>query len=131
MNLLLDTHILLWSLLEPERLTRDVAAALDDEDNTLWLSPITTWEVMILAERGRLVLQHEPAAWLRRVLGEIPIKEAPLNHEVAIRSREVDLPHQDPADRFLVATADVYGLTLVTADRLLLGLKDLDLLPNR
>jgi len=130
-NLLLDTPILLWSLLEPERLSRDVAAALEDESSTLWLSPITTWEVLILAERGRLELHREPAAWLRQVLGEIPFKEAALNHEVVIRSRGVDLSHQDPADRFLVATARVYDLTLVTADRHLLGLKDLKLLPNR
>ncbi|MBT8339733.1 MAG: PIN domain-containing protein [Desulfatitalea sp.] len=42
---------------------------------------------------------------------------ASLNHEVALRSRRISLPHQDPADLFIAATAIVYGLTLVTADR--------------
>ena len=48
---------------------------------------------------------------------KIPAREAALNLEVALQSRLVELPHQDPADRFLVATALVYNLTLATADK--------------
>jgi PIN domain nuclease of toxin-antitoxin system len=51
--------------------------------------------------------------------------------EIAIRSRLVDLPHQDPADRFIAATAIIYGLTLVTADGQILSSKTLSLLPNQ
>ena len=57
MKLLLDTHILLWGLLEPERLNRRVAAELQDPQNEIWLSPINVWEIMILAEKGRIVLE--------------------------------------------------------------------------
>ena len=117
MKLLLDTHILLWSLLDPARLALHVSSELENPSNELWLSPITTWEVIILAERGRIVLDARPELWLRDVFNSIPFKEAPLNHEVAIQSRMIDLAQQDPADRFLVATAIVYELTLVTADR--------------
>lgn len=131
MRLLLDTHIFLWGLLDPTHLSKRVARELQDPANDLWISPITTWEVMVLAEKGRIVLDPDPTTWIRKVYRTIPFKEAPLNHEVAIQSRSVNLPHQDPADRFLIATARVHDLTLVTADERLLHLKQVSILPNR
>ncbi len=120
MRLLLDTHIWLWSLGDPARLSARVASALQDQANELWLSPISTWELLVLVERGRVVLSVEPAVWIRRVFEAIPFRQAPLTHEVVLESRLIDLPHRDPADRFLAATACVYELTLVTADDRLL-----------
>ena len=64
-------------------------------------------------------------------LARTPAQEAVLTFEVAARSREVVLAHPDPADRFLVATAMVYGLTLVTADDSLIGQKVCPVLPSR
>ena len=122
MRLLLDTHIWLWSLLEPERLGAPTARRLDREDSELWLSPISVWEAHLLAERGRLELDRAPAAWLEDALRRVPMRDAPLTREIALRSREVGLAHDDPADRFLAATAAVYDLVLMTADdRLLQG----------
>jgi len=128
MKLLLDTHIMLWGLLEPERLSRRAAADLRNPENEIWLSPISVWETMILAEKGRVVLRPDPATWLRIVLSKMEFHEARVNHEIALRSRDVRLRHQDPADRFLAATAMVYQLTLVTADRLLFGCRDISVL---
>jgi PIN domain nuclease of toxin-antitoxin system len=130
MKLLLDTHIFLWSLLEPKKLTKKVRREVESIDNQLWLSPITTWETMILVERGRVILEMDPRTWISDVLKAIPFREAPINHEIAMRSRTVSLPHQDPADRFLAATAAVYDLTLVTADERLLGSDEFSVLPN-
>jgi PIN domain nuclease of toxin-antitoxin system len=121
LKLLLDTHIWLWSLLEPERLTPLVRAELQAAGNELWLSPISIWEALVLVERGRLAVTADAAAWVEDMIRAIPRREAPLTHEVAVQSRRVALPHQDPADRFLAATAVVYGLTLVTADQRLLS----------
>jgi PIN domain nuclease of toxin-antitoxin system len=131
MKLLLDTHIFLGSLLEPGRLTPAVARVLQDPTNELWLSPIMVWEVLILAEKGRVVLRQEPSTWIRQALGIVPFREAPLTGEVAIQSRHVNLPYQDPVDRFLVATALVYDLTLVTADERILNTRAVRVLPNR
>ena len=86
---------------------------------------------MVLAEKGRIGLQPDPPHWIRTVYRAVPFKEAPLNHEVAMESRLMDLPHQDPVDRFLAATARVYGLTLVTADERLLHSRRFSALPNR
>ncbi|MFH0729093.1 MAG: type II toxin-antitoxin system VapC family toxin [Pseudomonadota bacterium] len=114
---LLDTHILLWSLLDPSCLNKKVANELDNPANELWLSPITTWEIIILSEKGRIQLDAPPTSWMKNVLSTLPFREATLNHEVAMQSRGIRLPYQDPADRFIAASAIVYGLTLVTADR--------------
>ena len=131
MKLLLDTHIWLWSLLEPARLSPKVAAALANPDAERWLSPLSVWEALLLIERKRLDVDRPGEAWVREALECAPITEAPVTREVAIASRGLTTRHRDPVDRFLVATALVFDLTLVTADAAVLGMKDVRLLPNR
>ena len=131
MKLLLDTHIWLWSLLEPARLSPKVAAALSNPDTERWLSPLSVWEALLLIERKRLEVDRAGEAWVREALERAPITEAPVTREVAIASRSLKTRHSDPVDRFLVATAMVFDLTLVTADAAVLGMKDVRLLPNR
>lgn len=131
MNLLLDTHIWIWSLVEPERLTRRVASALTSTANTLWLSPISTWEATVLLERGRVRSAAGAGPTVERWLAAIPAREAPLTHEVALTSAQVDAVHRDPADRLLAATALVFDLTLVTADLHLIRSRRIPTLANR
>ncbi len=128
MNLLLDTHIILWSASSPEQLHEKVAIALESPENDLWYSPISVWEILLLAERGRISVGDDVERSIRSLFQVLPLQEAPLNMEVAIQSRNVGLSHQDPADRFLAATAKVYELVLVTADRRILAAEDLELL---
>lgn len=116
MRLLLDTHIWLWALLEPRRLASPVAEALVDPSNELWLSPISVWECLLLAERGRLELTTDASRWIEEVTRGWPVRDAPFTREVAVVSRSVDLPHEDPADRFIAASAIVHELMLVTQD---------------
>jgi PIN domain nuclease of toxin-antitoxin system len=66
-----------------------------------------------------------------QALKAAPLQEAPLTTEVALATREIRLSHRDPADAFLVATAKVFDLTLVTADARLIATKGLSILPNR
>jgi PIN domain nuclease of toxin-antitoxin system len=131
MKLLLDTHILLWGLLEPVRLAKRVLRELQSLENEIWLSPISIWEIHILAEKGRIVLNTDPSSWLRMALKTLPYHEARMNHEIAICSRTLKLTHEDPADRFLAATAFIYDLTLVTADKRLFVCEDISILKNR
>jgi PIN domain nuclease of toxin-antitoxin system len=132
-KLLLDTHVWLWSHAAPERLTKRVAAALTKEGNELWLSPISIWEFLLLAQHGRVQVQEglDPRSWVEVALSRAPLRDAALTREVAIRSRFVRVEHEDPADRFLVATAQVYELTLVTADERLLRGKGFRTIANR
>lgn len=128
MSLLLDTHIWLWSLLEPERLSADGLEAIGAPGTQHHLSPVSVWEAMILVEKGRIAVEEEAASWLREALASSPVVEAPLTFEVAVASGAIDVPHRDPADRFIAATAKVYGLTLATADRRLLRCRDIETL---
>jgi PIN domain nuclease of toxin-antitoxin system len=128
LRLLLDTHIWLWSLIEPDRLGRQVRQELLGLQNEFWLSPVSTWEALMLHDKKRVYLAPDPEDWIARNIA--PFREAPLTHEIAAASRRLSLPQRDPADRFLVATARVLGLTLVTADTHLLGLGEISTLGN-
>jgi PIN domain nuclease of toxin-antitoxin system len=130
-RLLLDTHIWLWSLGDPSRLAKNVVSALQNKDNELWISPITLWEVLVLAEKGRISLTGPTQEWVAQALSVVPLKEAPLTNEVALETGRFQLPHRDPADHFLVATARVFELTLVTADQKIINANVVRVLPNR
>lgn len=131
MKLLLDTHIWLWSLLSPEKLRARSVAELSRRENELWLSPVSVWEALILAHKGRIELKPTADTWVSTALAAGPFQEAPLNFEVARESRKIQLPHDDPADRFLAATASVYDLTLLTDDARLLRAGGFRHLANR
>ena len=131
MRLLLDTHIWLWSLLAPSRLTKRVIREIEREDSELWLSPISVWELLNLVDRGRVRLASSPDEWAEEALRRVPLHEASVTNEVALETRNVKLSHRDPADRFLVATARVFDLKLVTADERLIDLKVVPTLANR
>lgn len=118
LKLLLDTHVWLWRLLAPERLSDAAEGAIRDRDNELFLSPISTWETLVLARKGRLSLFPSPGEWVLEALRRSALTAAPVTHEIALRTeRLADFDSDDPADRFLVATALEHGFALVTADR--------------
>lgn len=131
MRLLFDTHVWVWSLVSPDKLSARVVRELTNPANELWLSPISVWETMLLIERGRIAVDEDAGTWVERMVRATPAREATLTHDVAIQSRRITLAHPDPADRFLAATALVHDLTLVTADTRLLASKDIDVLANR
>ena len=128
MKLLLDTHIWLWALTEPARLSRRVREEMRNPENELWLSPVSTWEALLLNARGRIRLPANLADWLAQATA--PLREAPFTHEIVLLAQELPLPHRDPADRFLAATAQIAGLTLVTADDRLLSLGTIRTMKN-
>ena len=130
MNLLLDTHIWLWSLLDPQQLSSRARRALTEPSNTLALSPVSVWETLVLAEKGRVLLRPDPWSWIRTALTVRPMHEIPVTFGIAFASRSIRLGHDDPADRFIAATAMVHRLTLVTADRSLLQCPDIRVFPG-
>jgi PIN domain nuclease of toxin-antitoxin system len=130
MNLLLDTHIWIWSALDPKRLSPRLSDALANPANELWLSPISLWEVLTLCEKKKLNLRPNPQAWIADALSTIPTREATLTYQVAQETARVRLPHRDPADRFLVATARIFDLTIVTADQQIIGAEQVPVMAN-
>jgi PIN domain nuclease of toxin-antitoxin system len=128
LNLLLDTHIWIWSKGDAARLSKRVEAELSNPANELWLSPVSVWEALTLMQKGRIRVES-PFAWVERAAEQL--REAPLTQEIVRIGLSLPLPHADPADRFLAATAKVLKLTLVTADQRLLGLGEIASLANR
>jgi PIN domain nuclease of toxin-antitoxin system len=128
LNLLLDTHIWIWSKLEPKRLGKRIAQELSKDSNELWLSPVSVWEALALMQKGRIRVE-DPFAWVDRAAEQM--REAPLTREIISVGLALPMLSRDPADRFLAATAKVLKLTLVTADQRLLGLSEIHSLANR
>jgi PIN domain nuclease of toxin-antitoxin system len=129
LKLLLDTHIWIWSLQGSDRLGKRTAQEIRNPLNERWLSPVSTWEALTLHAKNRIHLPEDIGAWVARSTANF--QEAPLTHEIALAARRLPWDHNDPADRFLAATAQVLNLTLVTADANLLGLGEISTLANR
>jgi PIN domain nuclease of toxin-antitoxin system len=129
LKLLLDTHIWIWLVESPNHLGTHARKELANTANELWLSPVSTWEVLMLHRKKRLFLPANPADWLPQALAGIQ-QHAPLTHEIVLAADKLSF-HQDPADRFIAATALVHDLTLVTADQHLLGLGSIRTMGNR
>lgn len=120
MNYLLDTHAWLWLFDSPRRLSSKVRNALDKPSEVFGVADISLWEIAQKAFRGHLELTGPVDEWLLRAAENPNIKILPITPRIA--SEQARLPgnfHKDPADRLIVATARVLGLTLVTRDTLI------------
>ena len=117
MNLLLDTHVLLWAAGMPERLPGDVRALLEAEDAKPFFSAASLWEIAIKSGLGRADFRVDPRV-LRRGLLENGHAELPVTGAHAVAVDLLPPLHKDPFDRLLIAQARVEGLTLLTADRM-------------
>lgn len=117
---LLDTHVLVWRFLEPRKLSRPAARALEKASRKL-LADISLREVTWSAHRGRIELDRDPGAWLEQAIDELSLEVVPISPAIAARSCRVgqDL-HADPADQLIAATAVELDVPLVTADERLL-----------
>jgi PIN domain nuclease of toxin-antitoxin system len=128
---LLDTHIWLWAQLDPQRLSPRVLDALNDEEAELYLSPLSVWEAISLACKNRVDLGIDPVEWTEKAIQAAPIRPAAMTFEIGRATGALARPPRDPVDRFLVATAGVLGLCLVTADEEILAVAECPLLSNR
>jgi PIN domain nuclease of toxin-antitoxin system len=131
MKLLLDTHIWIWSYIEPHRISSEVSRELTNPENDRFLSAVSVWEAIVLLERKRIQFKKDFGEWFRESKEELRLNEVPVSWDVAHELRFTMLEYRDPADRFLVATAKVHDLTLVTADERMLRVPGVRVLPNR
>jgi len=127
---LLDTHIWIWGVSNPAKLSREVKDVLDNSSNEFFISSISIWEFLILVEKERITITEPLDDWLNTALLKSNINEIPVDKEIAIHSRKITLPHQDPADRFIAATALTHQLTLVTSDGKLSECREISVLYN-
>jgi PIN domain nuclease of toxin-antitoxin system len=116
MRLLLDTHILLWGAIEPEKLSREASSLIESPDNEMVFSALSIWEIAIKTGLGRADFRID-ASILRRGLFDNGYAELAVTGAHAAALGSLPLIHRDPFDRMLVAQAAVEGLTLLTSDR--------------
>jgi PIN domain nuclease of toxin-antitoxin system len=121
--LLLDTHAAVWITegLPLAAGASEAIAAVHRAGSTIFVSPISAWEVGLLVARNRISLSARPERWFQKVLAIPGVELARLTPDILIESSFLPgNPPRDPADRIIIATARDIGATLVTRDRLLL-----------
>ena len=122
MNVLLDTHVLVWAESIDDRLGPETRRLLLDPDHTLLVSPVSTLEISRLISLSRLVLCKPLSDWLSEARLHLGFQDALLSHAAAIDCYQLPADfHKDPADRMLVATARQLGCPILTADDLILS----------
>ena len=117
--IVLDTHVWLWWISNPENLSTCASQAIDEAvtEKGIIISSISTWEVALLVDKGRLELSVDVRDWVRKTESLPFVRFMPVDNTISLRS--VTLPgqfHPDPADRIITATALTMGLSLVTRD---------------
>jgi PIN domain nuclease of toxin-antitoxin system len=117
LNLLLDTHLLLWAASEPQRLSAKARTLLLAPANQLVFSSASLWEISIKNGLDRSDFNVDPRRLWRMLLVN-GYRELPVSSEHSVAVNDLPLLHKDPFDRILVAQARVEGLTLLTADKL-------------
>ncbi len=115
MNLLLDSHALLWALHDPGKLRPVAADAIRDPRRAVFYSAATAWELEVKVARGKLTL---PEGWLAAA-DATGFLHLPITAAEARASAHLPWHHADPFDRLLIAQAIAHGLTLATRDPLI------------
>ena len=111
-RLLVDSHVLLWHVLDDSRLGPEPTAAIEGADAEVFVSTASLWEIAIKAALGKLDVPDDLPARVE----QIGFHLLPVTADHAWRVRQLPLHHRDPFDRLLIAQAQVEGLSVVTAD---------------
>jgi len=115
-RLLLDTHVFIWALGEPQKLPPQARAAIEDSGNDVFISAAVSWEITLKHALGKLALPSAPSVYIPSRLQHFGFKELPISIGHTLAVSNLPAHHADPFDRILVAQAHVDGLTLVSVD---------------
>ena len=116
MRLLLDTHILIWAVLEPQKLSPVLRDALEDSNNQVLVSAATAWEIATKWRIGKLNQAQAIVHNYPQALNGLAAIELPITGAVARQAGLLDVEHRDPFDRLLAAQAIADGLLLASND---------------
>lgn len=120
--IVLDTHVWLWWLAEPSKLSRDARQAIDEAE-AIGVCAVSCWEVAMLVQRGRISLDRDVSTWVRQALAPRRVMSPALTPELAVAAGLLDRDDfpGDPADRFIYATARAHRAPLITRDERIRG----------
>lgn len=116
MRYLLDTHIWLWMITEPDRIRGHAAGVIEDGSSQLLLSAASSWEIAIKYAIGRLPLPEAPDTYVPSRMRASGVESLQISHTHALRVAALPRHHEDPFDRLLIAQAQLESLTVITAD---------------
>jgi PIN domain nuclease of toxin-antitoxin system len=116
MTYLLDTHVWLWLIADPDRLRPSLLADLRERRTRLLLSSASSWEIAIKWALGRLSLPEPPERFVPSRMQATGVDGLPVEHAHALRVARLEPHHADPFDRMLIAQAQVESIPIVTVD---------------
>ena len=117
--IVLDTHVWIWWLSDPERLADRARKTVTDSAaaRAIYISAISAWEIALLATKGRLEFTMDAEDWIRKSEALPFMHFVPVDNAIAVRSVQLVEPfHNDPADRIIVATAITMGVPVISSD---------------
>jgi len=126
--ILLDTHVLIWAALTPEKLSERALRTINlaRRQQRLAISDITLWEIAMLVDKGRVQVEPNCLAFLNILIESYRLTVYPISPEIAAKTSQLPSPiNKDPADRIIAATALAEDISLITADQKLRQTPDL------
>lgn len=117
--IILDTHVLVWWLGEPSKLSKKAEKVIisEKDQGKLFISSISIWEICLLVKKGRMGLGMDIDSWLTKLDSLSFLESIPLSNTILAKSVYLPEPfHNDPGDRIIIATARESGATLITSD---------------
>lgn len=128
MKLLLDTQCWLWWFAQPDRLNEEAIAQMVDENNELWFSVASIWEIGIKVAIGKLPLPEPIDSYIYTRMVQLGAQVLEIRLPHALGAAALPLHHKDPFDRMLIAQAQIEQMTLVSSDSMFQQYSDISLL---
>jgi len=127
-RVLLDTCALLWLVGDPARLSARARAALESAETEAYISAISGFEISVKHRKGKLELPLPPSEWLAQAFAAYSLRELPITLESAALAPKVAVPHADPCDRMIIASAQLHGIPVMTSDHLISACRDIEII---
>lgn len=119
MRVLLDTHVFLWAVLEPQKLSKKARSILEDSETRIVLSSVSAWEISTKYRLGKLPQATSVVERYGEAVSGLQAEELAITWLHALKAGLWAVEHRDPFDRMLAAQADLEQLPLVTNDPVL------------
>jgi PIN domain nuclease of toxin-antitoxin system len=114
--MLLDTCGLLWLAHEQKKISQEILKRID-ESPIVYVSAITSFEIGLKYKTGKLLLPVPPKEWFTEIISHHDISVIDLDEDICLKATELPEIHRDPCDRFIIATALIRNLPVITADK--------------
>jgi len=115
--LLIDTCVLLWLASDQKKLSKAAKEAIANSSGSLFISAISAFEIGIKSLKGKIELPIKAEKWYNKIIDFHGIQEIEINNAIAFRSTQLPRLHNDPCDRFIIATSLLHSMPIITSDK--------------